>query len=221
LSQVIKMFKFMRKFPLAGMNWGEFFQAYRTFLAKPDDGILHIMAAQRYSNWDAWSKKRLLSQSKHLVGRPLKINVDELLTLPADTLGGSYARHLKALGFDPNAFVDAFDDEDWFDQRTGVSHDLYHIVTGFDAGPLGEFGLAAFALVQYRDLLNAFVLSFVPLSLTNPVWTFPLVRNIWRGFRMGWRCKPIIGYEFELNWATPLSQVRRDLGITALFPQAA
>ena len=122
-----------------------------------------------------------------------------------------------SLNLDPNVFVGEFNDEDWLDQRTAIAHDLYHIVTGFDASPLGEFGVAAFTLVQYWDILNVFVLSFVPISLTNPVWTFPLLRKLWQGFHMGLLCKPIIGYPFESNWDKPLSDVRQELGIASLF----
>lgn len=214
------MSTFVSNFPLIGIHWGEFLRAYRVFLSQPEAGIKHINAAQRYSNWDAWVRQRLEKQAKHLEKQPLRINLSELAELPADTLGGSYARHMLALGFDPDIFNNAFEDEDWLDQRAGVSHDLYHIVTGFDASPLGEYGLAAFAVVQYRDMLNAFILSFVPLSLMRPGWTMPLLRNLWRGFKIGRKCKPIIGYAFEQNWEKPLSQVRQELGVGSLYPQA-
>ncbi|MEM9150699.1 MAG: Coq4 family protein, partial [Cyanobacteria bacterium P01_F01_bin.3] len=112
------------------------------------------------------------------------------------------------------------EDEDWLDQRAAVSHDIYHVVTGFDASHLGEYGLAAFSAVQYRDMLNAFVLSFAPVSLLRPDWTLPLLRNLWRGFKLGRQCQPIIGYAFEQNWEKPLSQVRQELGIGGLCLRA-
>ena len=214
------MSTFVSSFPLVGVNWSECLSAYRTFLAQPAEGINHINAAQRYSNWDAWVRKRLEKEAEHLRGKRLQINISELAKLPADTLGGSYARHMLAAGFDPNVFNDVFEDEDWLDQRATVSHDIYHVVTGFDASPLGEYGLAAFAIVQYRDMLNTFILSFAPLSLLRPNWTFPLLRNLWRGFKIGRQCKPIIGYAFEQNWEKPLSQVRQELGIGSLYPPA-
>ena len=214
------MSTFISKLPFTGINWGECLSAYRTFLAQPAKGINHINAAQRYSNWDAWVRQRLEKQAEHLRGKTFRIDLAELSKLPADTLGGSYARHMLALGFDPNAFNNVFEDEDWLDQRATLSHDIYHVVTGCVASPLGEYGLAAFAIVQYRDMLNTFILSFVPLSLLRPNWTFPLLRNLWRGFKIGRQCQPIIGYAFEQNWEKPLSQVRQELGIGALYPQA-
>jgi ubiquinone biosynthesis protein Coq4 len=150
-----------------------------------------------------------------LTGRTIAIDLAALGELPADSLGGAYARHMMDLGLDPAAFVSP--GEDWLDQRMAIGHDIYHIIAGFDAQPVGEFGVAAFTLVQYRDLLNVFVLSFVPISLTNPLWTWPLLRNLLRGWRMGRQCKPLIGYAVEDNWAKPLFVVRQELGIGRYF----
>jgi hypothetical protein len=205
-------------FPLAGINWRELGLAYLTFLGSASVGIRHILKAQRHSTWQRWVNRRLARQAAHLAGRTLEIDLTELRQLPADSLGGAYARHMLNLGLDPAAFL--FPEDNWLDQRTAVGHDLFHIIAGFDAQPLGEFGVAAFTLVQYRDLLNVFVLSFVPLSLTNPLWTIPLLHNLWRGFRMGLAAKPVVAYPIEDNWSKPLALVRQELGIGNYFLQA-
>jgi ubiquinone biosynthesis protein Coq4 len=201
--------------PLAGMNWRELRLAYKTFLGNAGVGIRHILVAQRRTSWQRWVVARLRRQAVHLTGRTIAVDLATLRELPEDTLGGAYARHMMDLGLDPAAFVAP--EEDWLDQRMAIGHDAYHIITGFDAHPLGEFGVAAFTLVQYRDLLNVFVLSFVPISLTNPRWTWPLLRNLLRGWRMGRTCKPLIAYAVEDNWAKPLFVVRQELGIGRYF----
>lgn len=210
---------FISNFPLAGTNWKELFNAYRLFLTEPDTGVKHLIAAQRYTKWEVWVRERLTKQAGHLKGHPLQINLAELAKLPEDTLGGRYARHMIALGLDPNVFINKFDDEDWLDQRSAIAHDLFHVITGFDADVLGEYGLAAFSLSQHRDMLHTFILSFAPISLLRPNWTIPLLRNLRRGFMLGKQSKPMIGYAFEKNWEKPLSQVRQELGIGSLFPQ--
>lgn len=102
----------------------------------------------------------------------------------------------------------------WVGQRATLAHDVHHIITGFDASPVGEFGLAAFSLVQYGNLLNVFVLSFLPL---NVISNFPLAPRLiaatFNGFIMGLICKPIFAYPFEDKWHKPLSEVRTELGI--------
>lgn len=201
--------------PLTGVSWREVGLAYRTFWGDPGVGIRHILRAQRQSVWQHWVSRRLARQAAHLTGRRITIDLAALAQLPADSLGGAYARHMIGLGLDPSAFL--FPEDDWLEQRTAIGHDIFHVIAGFDASPLGEFGVAAFTLVQYRDLLNVFVLSFVPLSLTNPRWTWPLLRNLLRGLRMGRVCRPLVAYAVEDNWHRPLGLVRRELGIAEFF----
>lgn len=200
--------------PLTGINWSELRKAYNVFIANPSQGILHILAAERHSNWQKWAINRLASQAAHLQYVDLKINVNDLLRLPADTLGGAYARHIISQGFDPEAFITS-DRTHWVDRRAALSHDVYHIIAGFDGSPVGEFGLAAFALMQYRDLLNVFVLSHLPWFLIGNIKLAPqAIAAVSKGFVRGIRCKPVFAYPFEQNWQKPLVEVRQDLGIT-------
>jgi ubiquinone biosynthesis protein Coq4 len=150
-----------------------------------------------------------------LTGRTITIDLAQLAQLPPDTLGGTYARHMIGLGLDRAAFLTP--DNDWLEQRMAIGHDIFHVIAGYDASPVGEFGVAAFTLVQYRDLLNVFVLSFVPISLTNPLWTWPLLRALVRGLRMGRTSQPVVAYAVEDNWAKPLRIVREELGIADYF----
>jgi ubiquinone biosynthesis protein Coq4 len=57
----------------------------------------------------------------------------------------------------------------------------------------------------------------VPLSLTNPLWTIPLLKAIVRGFCMGRTSLPVVAYPVEDNWDKPLSWVRHELGIAGYF----
>lgn len=200
--------------PLAGMNWSEFRKAYSTFIGNPAQGVLHILAAGRNTNWTKWVHIRLARQAAHLKQVKLTINLEQLSQLPEDTLGGAYAKHIISQGFDPEVFVKPNPNEDWLGCRLGLSHDVHHVILGFDGTPVGEFGLAAFVLLQYRDLLNVFVLSFVPLfMLGNPKIAVKILAAIIKGLRMGLACKPIVAYPFEANWHQPLHQVRQELGL--------
>lgn len=203
--------------PLSGINWPELRAAYRVFLSDPVKGIRHILAAGQSSQWQRWVEQRLERQASHLAYRTIAVDLDALVQLPPDTLGGAYARHMIRYGFDPETFMTDEANREWLRQRTAISHDIYHIYTGFDASPIGEFGVAAYTLVQYRDLLNVFVLSFAPLSLTNPLWTLPLLRAMGRGFRMGMKGRAAIAYPPELNWEKPLAIVRQELGLEDFF----
>jgi Coenzyme Q (ubiquinone) biosynthesis protein Coq4 len=195
------------------INWSELRWAYRVFIDRPSAGILHILAAGKNSRWQSWVESRLASQGKYLKDAQIVIDIDRLLELPEWTLGGGYARHITSHGFDPNAFI-INQDQDWVKRRAALSHDVYHIITGFDGSPMGEFGLAAFGLVQYRDLLNTFVLSHVPyFMMGSPHKIAALIAVLTKGLRMGIRSKPIFAYPFESNWHKSITEVRSELGI--------
>lgn len=203
--------------PLAGIHWSALRSAYRVFLTDPAQGILHILRAGRHSQWQKWVEQRLARQAGALAYQPLPVDLAALIQLPPDTLGGAYSRHMVSLGFDPETFMADNCDQTPLRQRIAICHDVYHILTGFGATPVGEFGVAAFTLVQYRDLLNVFVLSFVPFSLTNPCWTRSLLQAVGRGWHMGVSSRPVISYPIENHWSTPLAQVRQDLGLATFF----
>ncbi len=199
--------------PLAGIDWSEVRSAYAVFIENPALGVFHIIAAARHSRWQRWVEKRLSRQAATLANASIAIDLGALQQLPVETLGGAYARHLTQQGFDPEAFVTP-EDRDWVQQRLALSHDVYHVITGFDGTPTGEFGLAAFCLVQQHNLLNVFVLSFVPWTcLGFPKKTLGILKAVFQGLVMGLRCRAIFAYPFEDNWSRSLSQVRRDLKI--------
>jgi ubiquinone biosynthesis protein Coq4 len=122
-------------------------------------------------------------------------------------------------GFDPEAFMDALNtDENWLGQRMAFSHDVYHVITGFDGSVLGEYGLAAFCFTEFRDSLNAFVLSCLPYVLIpNFKQTHKFIAAIIKGLILGLKSKPLVAYQFEANWDKPLSEVRQELGISEFF----
>jgi ubiquinone biosynthesis protein Coq4 len=92
---------------------------------------------------------------------------------------------------------------------------VQHIITGFDSSPIGEYGLAAFMLVQYCDLLNVFVLSWVPWSAIGNFRSIPkLFKSLSRGFVGGWCSFPLVAYPFEDNWHKSIVEVRQELKMT-------
>jgi ubiquinone biosynthesis protein Coq4 len=197
-----------------GLNWRELWQAYRVFMPDPAQGILHILEAGRYSRWQRWVLKRLSRQAAAIRDGFVTVDLGLLLELSPNTFGGAYARHMLAQGFTPETFINEDLDRDPFNRRLAIAHDVQHIMTGFDSSPLGEFGLAAFMFVQYWDLLNLFVLSWVPwFMLGNPTHIPQLIANLIRGFISGWRSRALVAYPYELNWTKSIEEVRWELRI--------
>jgi ubiquinone biosynthesis protein COQ4 len=137
-----------------------------------------------------------------------------LRALPADTLGGAYARFLADNQLDPDLFqappgmpeVPAY-----IAQRMRQSHDIWHVVTGCAPDVPGELELLAFSYAQTR--LPSFailaVLGSLRFSPRQPgVW-----RRVWRGYRRGQAAQFLGTVEWERLWTLPLSDVRARLGV--------
>ena len=156
-----------------GINWHKVWQAYCVFMPNPAQGILYILAAAENSRWQKWVIQRLRRQAAPIQDWDVTIDLAELSKLPPDTLGGDYARHMIQQGFTADAFIDRDLNILPFTHRLAIAHDVQHIITGFDSSPIGEFGLAAFMLVQYWDILNVFVLSWVPWFMLGTMLSIP------------------------------------------------
>ena len=80
-------------------------------------------------------------------------NLSVLRALPAGTLGREYARFLDANGIEPlvisPAVKESFRDNPYALRYT-TTHDLHHVLTGFDTGLAGEAGVFAFNWVRAR-----------------------------------------------------------------------
>jgi ubiquinone biosynthesis protein COQ4 len=99
-------------------------------------------------------------------------DLDSLVTLPCDSLGYIYATQMKKTGFDPNlhAGMAARSDAEYVELRLSQTHDLWHIVTGFDTSLIGEIGLQAFHLSQFPYPLATMLLanSLISTTLREP-----------------------------------------------------
>lgn len=80
-----------------------------------------------------------------------KYNLNELLKLPKNTLGYTYAKIMTLKGFQPYFYRDrpSIDDEShYIIMRTCKTHDLYDTVNGFNMS-IGEIGTIATNVAQY------------------------------------------------------------------------
>ncbi|WNZ23104.1 ubiquinone biosynthesis protein [Leptolyngbya sp. NK1-12] len=145
-----------------------------------------------------------------------------LLDLPRNSLGYTYATSLQAAGLqpldvDPSLFswerVDS--DVSYVEYRYQITHDLWHVVTGFDTSPLGELGLQAFYLAQFRlpSALVALVGGLVGFMVSSPEALPILIATIEQGWQMGKNAKQLIAQKWEEEWEKPVSQWQEELKI--------
>jgi len=155
---------------------------------------------------------RLMAEKPALDSR--SIDFDHLASLPADTLGVAFARHMRENGLSPDVFQSPEGvppEVAFLIQRLRQSHDLWHVVTGYGTDVVDELALQAFTYGQIRSP-GPLILSTVGAlrwGLRDP----QVIKRVREGYRRGCDARPLCALPWELLWETPLTDLRARLGV--------
>ena len=180
-----------------------------------EDGLRHTKATELAVEY-VKSKPNVaaLFQERYLAPA---VNLEDLLKLPTESLGYSYAIYIKDSGFDPNFYrlLKVEDDRSYFLLRMRQTHDIWHIVAGFSTDVFGELGLKAFELAQTHRTMSAVLIAGGLLStlFKHPEDLDKLLEQIAIGYRLGAKAKPFFAKKWEENWERPLLEWQQELGI--------
>jgi ubiquinone biosynthesis protein COQ4 len=167
------------------------------------------------------SGRRLLRDQPDLLQRLL--DRPTLERLPEDSLGRAYLRFLAAEGITVEGLHQASiegrgleshqlpPEIEFFRNRMRDTHDLWHVVTGYQGDIVGEAALLAFSFAQVHNI-GVGLIAGVAL-VRGPQRA--LRREILRGFARGARARWLPAVEWESLLALPLEQVRRQLRVGA------
>jgi ubiquinone biosynthesis protein COQ4 len=144
--------------------------------------------------------------------------------MPKGSFADAYLAYMNNAGMAPaDAFLEAAglaekarrfgwsDDQLWFVKRMANSHDLFHVLAGYDRTILGEIGVDAYTaghipLIPIRLML----LYFLFLKPSEPIgWT----RYVMNSYRHGRRTPSLFCVDYEAALPRPLDEVRRQIGI--------
>ena len=144
-------------------------------------------------------------------------DLDKLLTYPQDSLGYIYAAKIKKMGFDPNLHkgMVAESDAHYVEIRISQTHDLWHIVTGFNTSFIDEIGLQAFYLSQFAYPVGTMLVgnSLMSMTLREPAQLPQLIEAIAKGLEMGKTAKSLFAQKWEEGWEKPLEQWQSELNL--------
>ena len=147
---------------------------------------------------------------------PMDLNA--LATLPSGTLGHAFATHELERGLDPADLPvrPHHDGGSWLLAHLYETHDIWHVVTGFDTDVAGELGLQAFMLGQMPTPLPWFLLGggFLNTALFARHEADARARAFVDGWTMGRQARPLVGVAWSERWDEPLASVREGLGVT-------
>jgi ubiquinone biosynthesis protein COQ4 len=146
--------------------------------------------------------------------------LSKMRQLPADTLGRQYIGLLDSAGLDALSYERELTvtDTEYFLRRVSQTHDLWHVVLGYDTSALGEFAVNAFMMSQMEWPSFAFYLggSMFKAMFSNPSEVPSIIQAVSEGWVKGKALPPFFGVRWEELLDQPLEAVRRQLGVAAI-----
>ena len=160
----------------------------------------------------------LLAKLKGLEDYYPAVNLEELAQLPEGTLGYEYAQHMNQNNIHPLIISDDLIEAakaNPFALRFTATHDIFHILLGFDTSYAGEIGVLGFTIGQgYSKFLNAYeslVRHLYPLIFRSQAKQ--IRANLAKGKATGEQAQCLLVYPFEENWSRPIDDIRAELGL--------
>lgn len=157
---------------------------------------------------------------------PARYDVGELLRLDESSLGGAYARHMTSRGLRPDFYDDVAPRHKMHYLRLRVrqTHDIWHVLAGFDTDEFGEVGLQGFYFGQFTNGQSALILASAILKSIVRGRFGDLERHIaafCEGYANARRSSSLLDVHWEQLWETPLEELRRRYGIVTAGRRAA
>lgn len=148
---------------------------------------------------------------------PLNPDLPALSRCPPGSLGQAYAASLQALHYDADFFrprpIET--EAQWLTQRIATTHDIHHVVAGFNTGPAGESGVLAITAAQSGFpgyVAINLVASFAAFRFKLPQYE-GISRSIAHGHAIAIEAAPLAVQRWEDHWDRPLSEWRRCLDL--------
>jgi ubiquinone biosynthesis protein Coq4 len=196
------------------MNLRRMLETIRAFRAGAPLGDVVVMKLDALAS----PPPEMLHRLEALHGYAPDQDADALRKLPAGTLGREYIRFLDANGLAPlvvsPALKERYRTNPWVLRYT-ATHDLHHLLTGFDTGLAGEAGVVAFNVGQGAAPIGRRMLGFVRryYSWISPGQARAIRHNVALGLELGRNAELVLAQPLESFFAEPLQQVRNKLRI--------
>ncbi len=195
-------------------------QLIRDARALQASGNLGDFAIRKADALGAKASPAVEAQLGEVAGYHPLIDLTGLSQLPNDSFGHVYAQHmldnqLQPFNISPSLSKVAL--RNTFALRYAVTHDIFHVLLGFDTSYAGEIGVLAFAVAQGYSPQQK-------LALRIASWLYPLLapgqrsqitaaRNL--GLHLGHQAKMLLAFPFEDHWVMPIADLRTELALPA------
>jgi ubiquinone biosynthesis protein COQ4 len=106
------------------------------------------------------------------------------------------------------------DDQLWFVERMANSHDLFHVVAGYDRDVTGEVGIVCYTAGQIPLLPLRMLLPY--FAVLKPSQLFRWARFVRDAYRHGRETPSLACIDYEALLPKPLAEVRSEIGVRTL-----
>ena len=167
--------------------------------------------------------QKLLAQSPRPDLNALLRDHATLGAMPKGSFADAYLVYMDDEGMAPaDAFLEAAgldekakrfgwsDDQLWFVKRMANSHDLFHVLGGYDRTIIGEIGVDSYTAGHIPLLpIRLMILYFLILKPSEPIgWS----RYVINSYRHGRNTPSLFCVDYEAVLPLPLDEVRRQIG---------
>ena len=158
--------------------------------------------------------RRMLSERPSLQGKELDLAALE--RLPEGTLGHEFARYFRDNKISPfETTLELKSDVDYIGKRYRETHDLLHVLTGYNTDVMGEMELQAYALGNLGIRTAVLILVFSTLAQLKTRQASPSLSGyldrLRTAYRRGRASQQFLDFRFEHHWETPVETLRSRL----------
>jgi ubiquinone biosynthesis protein COQ4 len=151
--------------------------------------------------------------------RPPFKPLPELAALPGDSFGYAYFTHLTR-----NKLAQEFYKSpslnrpiDYVSFLLYRTHDLWHVLLGYDVSPAGELGVQAFTLAQLQTPISSLLIAGGMLNILRncPEQSTSIFESLVLAYERGLESSFLLGFRLEQMLDEPLELVRRHVNLAA------
>ena len=138
--------------------------------------------------------------------------MESLAIMPEGSLGRAYYEHLTKNNLKINFFpaVQAERFVDYISYRLYGSHDLWHILLGYDVSPKGESEIQAFTLAQVKSPTSVMLITagFLNLLRRQPESTPEIFSACVDAYNRGRNAKFLLDFRLEEMLLEPITKIK-------------
>ncbi len=144
--------------------------------------------------------------------------LDRLAEMGEGTLGAEYVRYLRQYKLPQPQLprrVDLDDPAVYLAQRVRMTHAMLHVITEYDASPLGELALQAYYIGQLGNLISGVIIASAIFQITRdtPDLLGPALEVTSEAFQRGKQARSFLGVAWEELWSAQVPQLRELIDI--------